>query len=450
MKLLDLSRMAPTPAKGQATRRPLRTAGSPASTMRIVDICNHYTDVGGGVRTYHLQKFKYFEDKPQYSYALIAPGEHNGTRDLPGGRLHYVKGLPVTAKDSPTGYRIMMDANRVRRIFKMECPDVVEIGAPYTDPWFAKLAKLYCDPLFVGFYHLEFRDAHIEPWIHDWPGWARTATMGFFDWSLRFLYQKNMDATFVASECVQEDLAGLGITNTILTPLGVDTDRFHPDRRDEGMRRSWRAEPTDRVLLHAGRLSVEKGTNVVLEAVPRLLEDPSVHIVVAGRGGLEERVIAMDHEHDRFHYMGYVTDRERLGAIFASSDAYLGTGPYETFGLSILEALSSGLPVVATDHGAGTELAVNSSAGVVFTAGDAQSLVEQTRELLGRDLVFLRKRARRFAERNGSWTSTFDTMYLHYRQLLKRHRGEKVEPAFTPPPAVRPTLRPVPAPAHLR
>jgi alpha-1,6-mannosyltransferase len=424
VKLLDLSQMTNAPSTPEQTVPP--NVHSMARPMRIVDICSHYTDVGGGVRTYHQQKLAYFRHRPQYSYALIAPGDQNRTREVPGGRIHYVRGAPVQAKDSPTGYRIILDANRVRSVFKMERPDAVEIGAPYFDPWFAKLARLYCDPVFVGFYHLEFRDAHIEPWIASWPGWMRRATMGFFDWSLKLMYKKNMHATFVASECVQRELAEVGVDNTILTPLGVDTDKFHPDRRDASLRGTWKAAPGDRVLLHAGRLSVEKGTHVVLAAAERLLEDPTVHVVVAGRGGLEERVIAMDAEHERFHYMGYVTDRERLGAIFASSDAYLGTGPYETFGLSILEALSSGLPVVATDEGAGTELALNSSAGVVFRAGDAESLVERTRELLSRDLVFLRKRARRYAERNGSWTHTFDVMFMSYAQLLKLHRGEQI------------------------
>jgi alpha-1,6-mannosyltransferase len=255
-----------------------------------------------------------------------------------------------------------------------------------------------------------------------------------------------MKATFVASECVQNELADIGVTNTLLTPLGVDIDKFHPARREEAVRDSWRVQPKDRVLLHAGRLSVEKGTHVVLAAAEKLLEDPTVHIVIAGRGGMEEQVIAMDRAHERFHYVGYVTDRERLGAIFASADAYLGTGPYETFGLSILEALSAGLPVVATDEGAGTELAVNSSAGVVFKAGDPDSLCEATRELLSRDLVFLRKRARHFAERNGSWTNTFDLMYSHYAQLLARHRGEQTEHGFTAPPIMEPAM--AHAPTH--
>jgi glycosyltransferase involved in cell wall biosynthesis len=343
---------------------------------------------------------------------------------------------------------MMYDVNRIRKIFKQERPDVVEIGGPYTDPWFAKLAKLYCDPVFVGFYHLEFRDAHIEPWIEGWPVWAQRATMRFFDWSLRFMYQRNMNATFVASKVVQDELAEIGVTNTILTPLGVDTTRFDPARRDDELRWSWGVGTADKVLLHAGRLGVEKGTHVVLSAAERLLEDPRVHIVLAGRGGMTPQIEDLAAGHDRIHFLGYISDPAKLGAIFASCDAYLGTGPYETFGLCILEALASGLPVVATDEGAGAELAENSRAGLVFKAGDSQNLVEQVRELMRMDLRRLSRRARYFAVTNGTWKHTFDLMFGHYRRLLAMHRGEQVpeveeQPVFGEQFVGAPNLTPV-------
>jgi alpha-1,6-mannosyltransferase len=400
--------------------------------MRIVDLTNIYSDVGGGVRTFHRQKFDYFARHPEHSYALVAPGSENETVEYEGGRLHYVKGFAVSHRDSPKGYRIMYDVNRVRKIFRQEIPDVVEIGGPYTDPWFAKIAKLYCDPVFVGFYHLEFRDAHIEPWISRWPAWAQRATMRFFDWSLRFMYKQNMHATFVASKCVRDELAEIGVDNTILTPLGVDVDKFDAARRDEMLRASWGTGPDHRVLLHAGRLSVEKGTNVVLSAAERLLEDPRVHVVFAGRGPMTPQIEDLAAGHDRVHFMGYVSDPRHLGAIFASCDAYLGTGPYETFGLAILEALSSGLPVVATDQGAGPELVQNSRAGLLFRAGDSADLVEKVGELLGMDLGVLSHRARKFAVENGTWKRTFDLMYGHYSRLLAVHRGETVPRAFVP------------------
>jgi len=378
------------------------------------------------VRTFHRQKFEYFKRHGEHSYSLVAPGERNETVDVGGGRIHWVKGFPVQVKDSPSGYRIMWDLNRVRQIFRDEMPDVVEIGGPYTDPWFAKIAKLYCDPVFVGFYHLEFRDAHVEHWIEGWPSWMRRATMRFFDWSVRFMYQDNMDATFVASKCVQKDLAEIGVRNTILTPLGVDVEKFDSRRRDGDLRSEWGVGKDDVVLLHAARLSAEKGTHVVVGAAERLLEDPRVHIVVAGRGAAAPRVEDLAAGCDRVHYLGYVKDPEFLGKVFASSDIYLATGPYETFGLSVLEALSSGLPVVAADEGGAAEQVENSGAGVLFRSGDSTNLVEKVRELMREDLGVLGVRARKYAVSNGTWGRTFDLMYSHYARLLAVHRGETV------------------------
>lgn len=399
--------------------------------MRITDLNNIYSDVGGGVRTYHHQKLKYFESRPEHRYAMIVPGAESREVRHPGGTVYYVKGFPVEAKDSGPGYYLMYDVAAILRAFKRERPDVVEIGGPYTDPWFARIARLCSDPLFVGFYHLEFRDAHIEPWIARWPALAQRATLSFFDWALRFMYQGNMTATFVGSEVVQRELAEIGITNTVLTPLGVDIEKFDPARRDEAVRQRWGAEPADRVLLHAGRLCVEKGTRTILDASEGLLEDPTVHIVMAGRGGLAREVEAQAAGHPRFHYLGYVSDPAELGAAFASADAYLATGPYETFGLAVLEALASGLPVVATDEGAGTELAINSGAGVVFKAQDPASLLEKTRELLDQDLEELGRVARRYAEEHGTWKRTFDLMYRRYEELLAEHRRGGRSPVFS-------------------
>jgi alpha-1,6-mannosyltransferase len=392
--------------------------------MRITDLNNIYSDVGGGVRTYHQQKLRYFERHPEHSYSMIVPGAESTTVHHPGGRVHYVKGFAVEAKDSGPGYYMMYDVMQILRAFELERPEIVEIGGPYTDPWFARIAKLQANPVFVGFYHLEFRDAHIEPLIARWPALARRATMSFFDWALRFMYQDTMQATFVGSEVVQRELAEIGITNTILTPLGVDTEKYDSGRRDETVRRSWGAQPGDRVLFHAGRLCVEKGTRTILDAADRLLEDPTVHIVMAGRGGLARESEAKAKAHPRFHHLGFVSDPDDLGAAFASADAYLATGPYETFGLSVLEALASGIPVIATDEGAGTELALRSGAGLVFKAQDPTALVEKTRELLTMDLVAMGKVARRFAEEHGSWQRTFDLMYDHYQRLIEeQHQG---------------------------
>lgn len=405
--------------------------------LRIVDVTNSYSDTGGGVRTYVRQKFAYFEGRGGWSYALIAPGRDNRTLDLPGGRLHYVRGFGARVEDGPGGYRMMWDGGRVREVLARERPDLVEIGAPYWDFALARLASLYSDPVYAGFYHTEFRDAYVGRWTAAWPGWAQRAALRLCNTYLRTLYRDLVSATFVASRCVQQELEAIGIRDTRLVPLGVDLNRFDPIRRDEDLRRAWNAGPGDRVLLHCGRLSREKGTHVVLEAASGLLEDPSVHLVFAGRGGLEEEIESLAASRDRVHFMGYVQDPALVGTIFASSDVYLGTGPYETFGLCILEALASGLPVVTADEGAGPELAERSRAGIHFRSGDPDSLCARTCDLLSMNLGYLSVLARRWAVTNGSWKATFDRLVAHYEELL-------AERGAVPAPAVLETVAPLP------
>jgi alpha-1,6-mannosyltransferase len=200
----------------------------------------------------------------------------------------------------------------------------------------------------------------------------------------------------------------------------VDVETFHPRHRDPRLRARWGADPDDVVLLHAGRLSSAKGTHTVIEAAPGMLRDRRVHIAFAGRGGLGPQIEAMAAGHQRVHHLGYVQDPAQMGRIFASADGYLGTGPSETFGLSIIEALASGLPVVVTDKGAGAELGERSKASIAFRADNPEDLCRSVTRLLERDRVDLGAQARRFAETEGSWDHTFETLTDHYLSLLGR------------------------------
>lgn len=390
--------------------------------IRVLDINNTWSETGGGTRTYLARKMRYLSRKGGWSHAVMVPGEKNETTIEGRARLHRVRGFLARVKDAPGGYRVMWDLKRVLQVLSAERPHVIECASPFLDWQISSLARLVADPVCVAFYHMEYRHSHVVPLLRGWAPWARDAVLRLTDGYTRLQYGRSMDATFVGSRAVQKLLSRAGVDSTRLVRLGVDVRVFRPEVRSDSIRSTWGASPGDTVLMHAGRLTTDKGTDTVIRAAPALLEDPGTHLVFAGHGGLDGRIHELASRHRRVHHMGYIRHQDRMAHLLASADAYVGPGPNETFGLCIMEALACALPVVVCDRGAAPELARRSGAGLVFCSGDPESLVQAVDGLLRADRTDLAHRARTFAVTRGSWDRTFDTLTEHYTDLLERRR----------------------------
>jgi glycogen(starch) synthase len=130
-------------------------------------------------------------------------------------------------------------------------------------------------------------------------------------------------------------------------------------------------------LLFAGRLEYEKGVQTLLEAIPLVARDlPWARLRVVGRGTyageLRRRTGELGLE-GRVRFDGFV-DAERLRELYLSSDAVVVPSLYEPFGLVALEAMASGVPVVASDTGGLRELVEDEVTGLRFPPGDHAAL----------------------------------------------------------------------------
>ena len=174
--------------------------------------------------------------------------------------------------------------------------------------------------------------------------WLEPAVLGY----LRRLHAM-ADATFVPTHELALQLDAQGFTNLQVVARGVDAERFAPIWRDAGLRARWGAGEDDPVLLHVGRLAAEKNVQLALDAFERLRpQQPGLRMVVVGDGPLRERLQAA---HPAVHFAG--TQRgEALARHYASADVFLFPSLTDTFGNVTLEAMASGLAVVAYDTAA--------------------------------------------------------------------------------------------------
>jgi glycosyltransferase involved in cell wall biosynthesis len=155
--------------------------------------------------------------------------------------------------------------------------------------------------------------------------------------------------TLTPGEAVRDELLRRGIARATVWGRAVDTAFFHPARRHPSWRR-WLAGTDDTVIvLHVGRLAREKNLDVLIEAwnlAHRALGQHAT-FVVAGEGPMSRRIQS---QLPFVRQLGFLP-REDLATLYASADVCVFSSLTETCGLVALEAMSSGVPVIAADAG---------------------------------------------------------------------------------------------------
>jgi len=117
-------------------------------------------------------------------------------------------------------------------------------------------------------------------------------------------------------------------------------------------------------------------------------------------------------------WLPFEADRERLADLMAAVDLYVAPCSLETFGLSALEALASGTPVLSADRGGVAETVTRSAAGALFAAGDSGALAETAVRLIQGNLDGLGARGRAYVEAHHGWDRVFDQLFAVYRDIL--------------------------------
>jgi glycosyltransferase involved in cell wall biosynthesis len=209
-------------------------------------------------------------------------------------------------------------------------------------------------------------------------------------------FHNRSSLSFVPCRRLRSELLAAGFERVEVVGRGVDARRFAPERRSPALRLRWGAGAHNPVLLYVGRLAPEKNVPLALRAF-RVVQRrvPHARMVVVGDGPMRARLEAA---HPDVHFAG-ARHGEVLAAHYASADVFLFPSLSETFGNVTLEALASGLTVVAFDAAAAGELIRDGRNGLLATAGDEDSFIDAACLAAGSSIDFapLRRQARRTA-----------------------------------------------------
>lgn len=218
---------------------------------------------------------------------------------------------------------------------------------------------------------------------------------------LRWFHNRSR-LTLVPSPSQRLELQRRGFERLELLARGVDGQLFHPARRSAALRAEWGLGEDEIVVLHVGRLAAEKNLQLLTRAFRELqgnLPRQRLRLVLVGDGPLRAQLQA---ELPDALFCG-VQRGEALAAHYASGDLFLFPSLSETFGNVVLEALASGLAVVAFDQAAAAQHIRHGHNGALATPGDEAAFIESARWLLEdpESLRRVRLNARQHAGKQG-------------------------------------------------
>jgi glycosyltransferase involved in cell wall biosynthesis len=260
----------------------------------------------------------------------------------------------------------------------------------------------------------------------DLGGFAEKWGLGMFSepiWGyLRWIHNQ-ADLNVCPSHATADELVGQGFENVRVWPRGVDTVQYHPEYRNPAWRERLGVDRPDApLLLYVGRLSVEKRIKWIRPVLDLM---PEVRLAIVGDGPerpeLEEYFAGTPTT-----FPGFLRGHD-LAQAYASADLFVFPGANETLGNVVLEAMASGLPVVAAGSGGPLDLVSDGETGILFDPNDPQALVDAAVGLL-KDQALARRygaTGRLHAEAR-TWETTLDTLLGDYAELIQVHAAPQI------------------------
>lgn len=346
--------------------------------------------------------------------SLTRPRQHAGDAPpvAPGLTTTLVRGLPIPGY---AGLKFGLPAPRLlRRQWRADPPDVVQVvtEGPLGSSAIAAARKLGI-PV-VSEFHTNFHSYSRHyglAWLED-----------LIAEHLQRLHNRSR-MTLVPSRRLGLDLQRRGYRNLRVVARGVDTALFNPARRSAALRAAWQVGDQDLVVAHVGRLAPEKNLPLVLGSFAAIRRHaPTSRLLLVGDGPARARLLR---DHPDFIHAG-MRHGEDLAAHYASADLFLFPSMTDTWGNVTLEALASGLPVVAYRMAAAAELIRHGDNGMLAEPGASDQFVRAALDLVTRPGA--RHRAAAAAPRS---VAALDWERIH-EQLLAALR-EAIARPMSPP-----------------
>ena len=316
-------------------------------------------------------------------------------------------GIPIPRYD---GLKIgLPDKRGLLQLWRSKRPDIVHIVTEGPLGWSALAAAVELKlPVSTGF-HTNFHS------------YSKHYGMGFLNKPIAAYLRKFHNralATLVPTEGLRKELDSNGFENLHVVSRGVDTRLFSPSRRSLEMRQAWGAGEHGIVAMYVGRMAPEKNLPLAIRAFLAMhARNPQVQLVMVGDGPSRASLAGRNPD---VVFAG-TRSGEDLATHYASADVFLFPSLTETFGNVTLEAMASGLAVVAYEYAGARQCMVHEESGLLAPFGDPNAFLGMAAGLMedSARMARLRLCARAAAERMG-WESVVDRFERVLRSVIER------------------------------
>lgn len=408
--------------------------------MKTMHLTNSWHASSGGIATFYRSLME-AANRRGHSMILVVPGQEDREENVGArGRVYQVRSRAAPLNRdyrmiSPRAY--LAQGSRLRQILQAEQPDLVEVCDKYTLNYFAgmlrtgMIGEVKHRPMVIGL-SCERMDDNVRAYL----GWNRLVP-GLVRFYMKWFYFSLFDHHIANSRYTSEELRPASVGHPIqrrvwVRPMGVDFRELSPTHRCSFVRRNLlqRAEASgDAVLLlYAGRLAPEKNLSLLLETLFTLRGqgERDWRLILVGNGAGQAAFlseVARRRLSNHVTWLGHIGNRKELAQVYANCDAFVHPNPCEPFGIAPLEAMSSGLPLIAPDRGGVISYANSSNAWTVPPT--AETFAQAVREAVFDHALRERRVANALVTAESfRWEKVAGSFLDLYEDLLRCQAGE--------------------------
>ena len=355
--------------------------------MRIAIFTDTYKPHKDGVVTHIEDIIKFLTDKG-HEITLFVPGKNKFQIKQISKNMELIElySIPLCVYK---GYRIpIAGLKKIKEIFKNKKFDLIHTHSPFA----LGITGLYISKHFsipiVGTYHtmipeyapylLNGNFKNVLKKVSGYPSKKYT----------KFIYSK-LSSTITPSNEIKKYLETCGLKNVVCIPNGINPNKFKNSKKIN-LCKKYKLPENNKILLFVGRMGFEKKIEVLLKSM-KYLEEEKVFLLLSGSGPYLKKYkeIAKKLKLKNVKFLGYVKD-ELLHSLYLSSDIFVSPSDTETQGITFLEAMNAGLPIIGVNKFGAKEVVKTGINGLLAKPEDSKDLAVKIKKLVDNEKLIKR------------------------------------------------------------